>query len=57
MVFPDLDPVAYADAYFGLLFALHDLFERPVELVVLSAVKNPYFLQKINSDRMLIYTA
>lgn len=57
VVFPDMDPVTYADAYFGLLSALHDLFERPVELVVLSAIKNPYFLQKINQDRMLLYAA
>lgn len=57
VIFPDVDPVAYADAYFGLLAALQELFEQPVELVVLSAVKNPYFLQKINSDRMLLYAA
>jgi predicted nucleotidyltransferase len=31
----------YADAYFGLLEALEELFKRPVDLVVASAIRNP----------------
>ena len=41
---------AYADAYFGLLEALGRLFGRPVDLVVESAIKNPYFLQSGGAD-------
>ncbi len=33
----------YADTYFGLLDALERLFDVPVDLVVASAIKNPYF--------------
>ena len=46
---------AYADAYFGLLEALGELFGRPVDLVVESAIKNPYFLQSVVQTRTPIY--
>ncbi len=48
---------AYADAYFGLLEALGGLFGRPVDLVVASAIKNPYFLQSVEQTRTPIYEA
>ena len=48
---------AYADAYFGLLEALGRLFGRPVDLVVESAIKNPYFLQSVEQTRIRVYEA
>ena len=48
---------AYADAYFGLLEALGRLFGRPVDLVVASAIKNPYFLQAVEQTRTAVYEA
>ncbi len=48
---------AYADAYFGLLEALRQLFGRPVDLVVKSAIKNPYFLQSVEQTRTPVYEA
>ena len=48
---------AYADAYFGLLEALGRLFGRPVDLVVESAIQNPYFLQSVELTRIPIYEA
>ena len=48
---------AYADAYFGLLEALGSLFERPVDLVVESAIRNPYFLQSVEQTRTIVYEA
>jgi predicted nucleotidyltransferase len=47
----------YADAYFGLLRELEDLFERRVDLVVDSAIDNPYFRQAVDSTRTLVYAA
>ena len=47
----------YADCYFGLLEALETLFDRPVELVVISSVKNPYFIESIEKNRILLYAA
>ena len=48
---------AYADTYFGLLEALEQLFGRPVDLVVGSAIKNPYFLQSVEQTRSPIFEA
>ena len=48
---------AYADAYFGLLEALEQLFDKPVDLIVGSAIKNPYFLQSVDETRTPIYEA
>lgn len=47
----------YADAYFGLLESLERLLGRPVDLVVASAIKNPYFRQSIDQTKALLYAA
>jgi len=47
----------YADAYFGLLESLEKLFGVTVDLVVPSAIRNPYFLQAIEKTRTLLYAA
>ena len=47
----------YADAYFGLLEDLKTLFQREVDLVVDSAVKNPYFRESIERSRKRLYAA
>ena len=48
---------SYADAYFGLLEALGTLFGKPVDLVVESAIRNPYFLQSVKQTRTPVYEA
>lgn len=55
--FEPLSPGAYSDAYFGLLEALERLSGRPVDLVIASAIKNPYFRQSIERTRTLLYAA
>ena len=47
----------YADAYFGLLEALQTLFDCPVDLVVQSAIKNPYFLDSVEATKTPVYEA
>lgn len=47
----------YADRYFGLLEALGDLFGRRVDLVVESAMRNPYFRQSVERTRSQLYAA
>lgn len=47
----------HARAYFGLLAALEDLFERPVDLVMTRAIRNPYFLESVNRTRTVLYAA
>ena len=57
VTFRELDLNEYAEAYFGLLEDLQRLFQRPVDLVVASAIQNPYFRQAVESTRTLIYEA
>ena len=54
--FKELEAGGYADAYFGLLEALQELFQRPVDLVVASAIKNPYFLKEIEKTKTLLFS-
>jgi len=53
--FQAIDPDGYADTYFGLLEALEHLFGRRVDLVMASAISNPYFLQSIARHRTVLY--
>ena len=43
--------------YFGLKEALETLLDRPVDLVVASAVKNPYISKSIEETREIVYAA
>ena len=52
-----LPPGKRADAYFGLLEGLQDLFNREVDLVMVNAIKNPYFLESIAKSRTTLYAA
>lgn len=47
----------YADRYFGLLEGLEEIFGHHVDLVVASAIKNPYFRQSVDETRALLYAA
>jgi len=53
--FLPLQPGEHANAYFGLLEALQDLFTRSIDLVETKAIRNPYFLESINQNRKEIY--
>jgi len=48
---------SHADWYFGLLEALEALFECRVDLVVASAITNPYLLEPIERTRTVLYAA
>lgn len=53
---PSVD-TGYADRYFGLLESLEQLFGRSVDLVVASAIKNPYFRESVEQSEVLLYAA
>jgi predicted nucleotidyltransferase len=55
--FEPLSPSDRADAYFGLLATLQDLFGREIDLVEVEAVTNPYFLQSLAATRKVLYAA
>jgi predicted nucleotidyltransferase len=52
-----LSPAERANAYFGLLAALQDLFQRDIDLVEEEAVTNPYLIRTIETDHRVIYAA
>ncbi len=55
--FKPLIPADRADAYFGLLADLQDLFRCEIDLVETEAVSNPYFKQAVDADRTVLYAA
>ena len=55
--FDPLGPGERADAYFGLLEDLQELFQRPVDLVMVRAISNPYFRRAIEQTREVLYAA
>jgi len=55
--FEPLERGEHADAYFGLLEGLQELFGRPVDLVMTGAITNPYFLEAIAAQREVLYAA
>ncbi len=55
--FEPLPAGAYATAFFGFKDALELLFGRQVDLVVPSAIRNPYFRQSVEQGKALLYAA
>jgi predicted nucleotidyltransferase len=53
--FDSMDVKSYANNYFNLKFSLEDLFNRSVDLVEESALKNPYFKSSISNYRQLVF--
>ena len=45
------------EAYFDLRQQLGELLSRPVDLVMLSAIRNPYVRARIEAHRELVYAA
>jgi uncharacterized protein len=52
-----LEKDMHARTYFGLSHDLEDLFGRKIDLVMPSAIRNPYFLEGVNKSRQVIYAA
>ena len=50
-------PADYANAYFALLDRLQTLFARPVDLVTPAGLANPYFRERVEREKALLYAA
>ncbi|SRR6266498_1972677 len=50
-------PAEYAAAYFALREELEKLFAKPVDLVTPSGLANPYFKQRVEQEKTLLYAA
>ncbi|MEN6309574.1 MAG: nucleotidyltransferase domain-containing protein [Anaerohalosphaeraceae bacterium] len=55
--FLPMPPIEHSDAYFNLLNDLRQLFSRPVDLLEIKAVDNPYLMESINQTRTELYAA
>ena len=53
----DLAPREYAEAYFQLRESLETLFNLPVDLVTPANLGNPYFRQRVEEEKTLLYAA
>jgi len=56
----DLDPdgdVSLFHRYFDLKESLEMLFGRKVDLVMVGALENPYFVESVNKTRQTVYAA
>ena len=50
-------PAEYAQAYFALRERLAALFARSVDLVTPPGLQNPYFRQRVEQEKILLYAA
>ncbi len=54
---PEVPLLDYADYYFGLHYALDDLFGRGVDLVAEETLSKPRLIESVNRDKQLVYGA
>jgi predicted nucleotidyltransferase len=52
-----MSPGDHADAYFELKEGLERMFKRPVDLVTLGSIRNPFFSEQVFASRQLVYAA
>src|SRR5437867_13345490 len=50
-------PAEYAAAYFSLREELEKLFAMPVDVVTPAGLGNPYFRQRVEQEKTLLYAA
>ena len=55
--FEVMSPGDHADAYLDLARDLEALFARPVDLVEMAPIKNPYFREAVEESRIPVYAA
>ncbi len=55
--FEPCSPAEHYERYFGLLESLEELFGLRIDLVEVSAMRNPYFIRRVNQSRTSIYAA
>jgi hypothetical protein len=53
----DRPPAAYSAAYFALREQLESLFAKSIDLVTPPGLANPYFRQRVEQEKTLLYAA
>jgi uncharacterized protein len=57
IAFGDLSIDEYTDNYFALHYKLEELFNRPIDLVTVNSLSNPYFIKGVEQTKQLVYAA
>jgi predicted nucleotidyltransferase len=50
-----VEPLEYGERYFALLFALEELFKRPIDLLEKRTLTNKYFVRALNAQKVPLY--
>ena len=53
----DANPTDLFKRYFSLKESLEALYRRNVDLVMIGALHNPYFIESVNKTRQIVYAA
>lgn len=51
----DISTEEYSDNYFILHQKLRDLLKREIDIITEKSLSNPYFIKKIDAEKLLIY--
>jgi predicted nucleotidyltransferase len=52
-----LEPLEKGEIWWNLHDSLRDIFNRNIDLLIETSLKNPYFIDEINEKKQLIYAA
>ncbi len=55
--FDKLSVEEYTDNYFLLQYKLREMFQREIDIVTERTLSNPYFIESINENKILLYEA
>ena len=52
-----ISPEEYSENYFLLHYKLRELFNREIDVITERSLSNPYFIESVNKNKVLIYEA
>jgi predicted nucleotidyltransferase len=52
-----ISPEEYSENYFQLMYRLRELFNREIDVITERSLSNPYFIESVNKNKVLIYEA
>jgi len=50
-------PEEYSENYFQLQYKLRELFDRKIDVITERSLSNPYFIESVNKNKVLMYEA
>lgn len=53
----NISPEEYSENYFQLQYKLRKLFDREIDVITERSLSNPYFIESVNKNKVLIYEA